>query len=114
MSNPRTSLRLARNHADHRTRATDQGHGARGNPQANPRGGSIPSAGAIPRVTTSIKERPVSSPHVQALAPAPRVVVPAGTTAGTAVRDAGLSGKGPDAVVVVRDPEGRLRDLAWA
>jgi threonyl-tRNA synthetase len=55
----------------------------------------------------------VSSP-VQAVAPAPRVVVPAGTTAGTALRDAGLTGKGPDAIVVVRDPEGRLRDLAWA
>ncbi|MFC4002406.1 threonine--tRNA ligase [Prauserella oleivorans] len=46
--------------------------------------------------------------------PAARVVVPAGTTAGTAVREAGLPGKGPDAVVVVRDPEGQLRDLAWA
>ncbi|HEU5110988.1 MAG TPA: threonine--tRNA ligase, partial [Micromonosporaceae bacterium] len=40
--------------------------------------------------------------------------MPAGTTAGTAVREAGLPGKGPDAVVVVRDPGGRLRDLAWA
>jgi threonyl-tRNA synthetase len=56
----------------------------------------------------------VSMPPVQALAPAPRVVVPAGTTAGVAVREAGLPGKGPDAIVVVRDPEGRLRDLAWA
>jgi threonyl-tRNA synthetase len=42
------------------------------------------------------------------------VVVPAGTTAGTAVREAGLPGKGPDAIVVVRDVEGRLRDLSWA
>jgi threonyl-tRNA synthetase len=41
------------------------------------------------------------------------VVVPAGTTAGTAVREAGLPGKGPDAVLVVRDANGRLRDLAW-
>jgi threonyl-tRNA synthetase len=41
------------------------------------------------------------------------VVVPAGTTAGTAVREAGLPGKGADAIVVVRDPDGRLRDLAW-
>jgi threonyl-tRNA synthetase len=41
------------------------------------------------------------------------VVVPAGTTAGTAVREAGLPGKGPDAVVVVRDVDGRLRDLSW-
>jgi threonyl-tRNA synthetase len=41
------------------------------------------------------------------------VVVPAGTTAGAAVREAGLPGKGPDAVVVVRDADGRLRDLSW-
>ncbi|GGS48783.1 threonine--tRNA ligase [Actinokineospora fastidiosa] len=41
------------------------------------------------------------------------VVVRAGTTAGAAVREAGLPGKGPDAVVVVRDADGRLRDLAW-
>ncbi|WP_329790221.1 threonine--tRNA ligase [Lentzea sp. DG1S-22] len=43
----------------------------------------------------------------------PRVVVPAGTTAGTAVREAGLPGKGADAIVVVRDAEGHLRDLSW-
>ncbi|TDQ00701.1 threonyl-tRNA synthetase [Labedaea rhizosphaerae] len=47
-------------------------------------------------------------------APAPRVVVPAGTTAGTAIREAGLPTKGPDAVVVVRDADGKLRDLSWA
>ncbi|WP_184675662.1 threonine--tRNA ligase [Saccharothrix violaceirubra] len=41
------------------------------------------------------------------------MVVPAGTTAGTAVREAGLPGKGPDAIVVVRDAEGHLRDLSW-
>lgn len=46
--------------------------------------------------------------------PAASVLVPAGTTAGQAVREAGLAGKGPDAVVVVRDAEGRLRDLSWA
>jgi threonyl-tRNA synthetase len=40
--------------------------------------------------------------------------VPAGTTAATAVRDAGLPGRGaPDAVVVVRDADGTLRDLSW-
>jgi threonyl-tRNA synthetase len=39
--------------------------------------------------------------------------VPAGTTAGAAVRAAGLATSGPEAVVVVRDAEGRLRDLAW-
>jgi threonyl-tRNA synthetase len=41
------------------------------------------------------------------------VTVPAGTTAGTAVREAGLPGKGSDAIVVVRDADGRLRDLSW-
>ncbi|TAM66363.1 threonine--tRNA ligase [Mycobacterium sp.] len=41
--------------------------------------------------------------------------VPAGTTASAAVRDAGLPGRGaPDAVVVVRDADGKLRDLSWA
>lgn len=45
--------------------------------------------------------------------PAP-IRVPAGTTAAAAVRDAGLPGRGaPDAVVVVRDASGRLRDLSW-
>jgi threonyl-tRNA synthetase len=40
--------------------------------------------------------------------------VPAGTTAGAAVRDAGLPGRGePGAIVVVRDAEGKLRDLSW-
>jgi threonyl-tRNA synthetase len=40
--------------------------------------------------------------------------VAAGTTAGAAVRDAGLPSRGaPDAIVVVRDVDGRLRDLSW-
>ncbi|SDP55914.1 threonyl-tRNA synthetase [Actinopolyspora xinjiangensis] len=43
-----------------------------------------------------------------------RVKVPAGTTAGDAVQQAGLPSKGPEAIVVVRDDEGQLRDLAWA
>ena len=55
----------------------------------------------------------MSQPRPPAAEPTPRVVVPAGTTAGTAVREAGLPGKGPDAVVVVRDADGRLRDLSW-
>jgi len=47
-------------------------------------------------------------------APAAPIRVAAGTTAGQAVREAGLPGRGaPDAIVVVRDPEGRLRDLSW-
>ncbi len=46
-------------------------------------------------------------------APATLVRVPAGTTAGTAVREAGYPSKGPDVVVVVRDAEGQLKDLSW-
>ncbi|RZL77987.1 MAG: threonine--tRNA ligase [Rhodococcus sp. (in: high G+C Gram-positive bacteria)] len=46
-------------------------------------------------------------------APAALVRVPAGTTAGTAVREAGYPSKGPDVVVVVRDLEGQLKDLSW-
>jgi threonyl-tRNA synthetase len=42
------------------------------------------------------------------------VVVPAGTTCADAVAAAGLPAAGPNAVVVVRDPSGRLRDLDWA
>ena len=46
--------------------------------------------------------------------PAAPIRVPAGTTAGAAVRDAGLPSRGaPDAIVVVRDADGRLRDLSW-
>lgn len=46
-------------------------------------------------------------------APAALVRVAAGTTAGAAVREAGLPTKGPDTIVVVRDAEGQLRDLSW-
>ncbi|WP_433349376.1 threonine--tRNA ligase [Micromonospora sp. CA-111912] len=42
------------------------------------------------------------------------VVVAAGTTAADAVAAAGLPASGPKAVVVVRDPQGQLRDLDWA
>ncbi|MBM7775938.1 threonyl-tRNA synthetase [Actinokineospora baliensis] len=55
----------------------------------------------------------MSQPQSPAVAPAASVVVQAGTTAGAAVREAGLPGKGPDAVVVVREADGRLRDLSW-
>ena len=47
--------------------------------------------------------RPASAP----------IRVPAGTTAGAAVREAGLPTTGAEAVVVVRDAAGTLRDLAW-
>jgi threonyl-tRNA synthetase len=53
------------------------------------------------------------SGHASRPVPAP-VRVPAGTTAASAVREAGLPTTGPSAVVVVRDPDGALRDLAWA
>ncbi|MCG7593709.1 threonine--tRNA ligase [Mycobacterium sp. PSTR-4-N] len=47
-------------------------------------------------------------------APAAPIRVAAGTTAAAAVREAGLPSRGaPDAVVVVRDADGRLRDLSW-
>jgi threonyl-tRNA synthetase len=55
----------------------------------------------------------VSQSRPPAAEPTQRVVVPAGTTAGAAVREAGLPTKGSDAVVVVRDVDGRLRDLSW-
>ncbi|MFI7599652.1 threonine--tRNA ligase [Actinoplanes sp. NPDC049681] len=42
------------------------------------------------------------------------LVVPAGTTAADAVAAAGLPQSGPKAIVVVRDTDGRLRDLDWA
>jgi threonyl-tRNA synthetase len=47
-------------------------------------------------------------------APIAKILVPAGTTAGEAVVTARLPKGGPDAVVVVRDPERQLRDLTWA
>src|SRR5437763_17116175 len=41
--------------------------------------------------------------------------VAAGTTAAAAVREAGLPGRGAvDAIVVVRDADGALRDLSWS
>ncbi|WIM88492.1 threonine--tRNA ligase [Candidatus Mycobacterium wuenschmannii] len=47
--------------------------------------------------------------------PAPPIRVAAGTTAAAAVREAGLPGRGAaDAIVVVRDADGALRDLSWA
>jgi threonyl-tRNA synthetase len=55
----------------------------------------------------------VNQPSPAATAPASRVVVPAGTTAGSVVREAGLPSRGPSAIVVVRDAGGHLRDLTW-
>ena len=47
-------------------------------------------------------------------AAAAQLRVPAGTSAGAAVREAGLPSRGePDAIVVVRDTDGKLRDLSW-
>jgi threonyl-tRNA synthetase len=55
----------------------------------------------------------VSAARSNAEAP-PRLGVTAGTTAADAVAAAGLPTAGPNAVVVVRDPEGKLRDLDWS
>ncbi|MEV1144593.1 threonine--tRNA ligase [Micromonospora sp. NPDC049799] len=44
----------------------------------------------------------------------PPVVAAGGTPAADAVAAAGLPASGPKAVVVVRDPQGQLRDLDWA
>ena len=47
-------------------------------------------------------------------APAAPIRVPAGTTAAAAIGEAGLPRRGtPDAIVVVRDADGQLRDLSW-
>jgi len=47
-------------------------------------------------------------------APAAPIRVAAGTTAAAAIREAGLPGRGaPDAIVVIRDADGMLRDLSW-
>ncbi len=54
----------------------------------------------------------MSAPRTPAVADP--VVVPAGTTAADAVAAAGLPAAGPNAIVVVRDADGRLRDLDWA
>ncbi|WP_410814130.1 threonine--tRNA ligase [Micromonospora sp. 067-2] len=54
----------------------------------------------------------MSAPRTPAVADP--VVVAAGTTAADAVAAAGLPANGPKAIVVVRDPEGRLRDLDWS
>src|ERR1700743_1773418 len=48
------------------------------------------------------------------VSPAAPIRVPAGTTAAVAVGEAGLPRRGtPEAIVVVRDAEGKLRDLSW-
>src|ERR1700758_5179842 len=58
------------------------------------------------------RSKPMSAPASPASA-AP-IRVPAGTTASAAVGEAGLPRRGaPDAIVVVRDAEGKLRDLSW-
>ncbi|MEU5550548.1 MULTISPECIES: threonine--tRNA ligase [unclassified Micromonospora] len=53
----------------------------------------------------------MSAPRTPAVADP--VVVAAGTTAADAVAAAGLPTTGPKAIVVVRDPQGTLRDLDW-
>ena len=55
----------------------------------------------------------MSASHLPAAVVDP-VVVPAGTTCADAVAAAGLPTTGPRAIVVVRNPDGELRDLSWA
>jgi threonyl-tRNA synthetase len=51
---------------------------------------------------------------VEPRSPHAPIRVTAGTTAAAAVREAGLPGRGAaDAIVVVRDADGTLRDLSW-
>src|ERR1700756_293973 len=58
------------------------------------------------------RPNPMSAPASPA--PAAPIRVTAGTTAAAAVGEAGLPRRGaPDAIVVVRDAEGKLRDLSW-
>lgn len=74
---------------------------------------SIEAAGASgPSVPPAAEEFTVSAPRTPVVADP--VVVAAGTTAADAVAAAGLPAAGPEAVVVVRDPQGQLRDLDWA
>ncbi len=74
---------------------------------------SIEAAGASgPSVPPAVEEFTVSAPRTPVVADP--VVVAAGTTAADAVAAAGLPAAGPKAVVVVRDPQGQLRDLDWA
>lgn len=53
----------------------------------------------------------LTSPEPSSL-PAP-FEVPAGTPVGAAMRELDLPNKGPEAIVVVKDKEGQLRDLAY-
>src|SRR6201997_1685266 len=58
------------------------------------------------------RPNPMSAPASPA--PAAPIRVTAGTTAAAAVGEAGLPRRGAaDAIVVVRDAEGKLRDLSW-
>jgi threonyl-tRNA synthetase len=60
----------------------------------------------------ALETNPMSAPAHPV--PAAPIRVPAGTTAAAAVGEAGLPRRGaPDAIVVVRDAEGKLRDLSW-
>lgn len=56
----------------------------------------------------------MSSPRTAAGVAVERFLVPAGTTCAEAVVTARLPRGGPEAIVVVRGPDGKLRDLGWA
>jgi threonyl-tRNA synthetase len=70
------------------------------------------SIASINSELTPLETNPMSAPAQSA--PAAPIRVPAGTTAAAAVGEAGLPRRGtPDAIVVVRDADGKLRDLSW-
>src|SRR3954449_12527494 len=90
-----------------------RGPGMRSGPAAAPI--TLGEAGAHRRVLRSadLQELTVSAPPLPAAA-AP-IRVPAGTPAADALKEAGITLKGPDGAVVVRDlATGDLKDLAWA
>ncbi|WP_288813809.1 threonine--tRNA ligase [uncultured Corynebacterium sp.] len=58
----------------------------------------------------SAPNTPASPVHVAPVT----FTVPAGETAGSAMRPLELPNKGPQAIVVVKDSTGQLRDLSWA
>jgi threonyl-tRNA synthetase len=72
----------------------------------------LPSREIGVRPATNLKETFVSASRLAAVADR-TIVVPAGTTAAEAVAAAKLPVTGPNAIVIVRRPNGELKDLSW-
>jgi threonyl-tRNA synthetase len=66
----------------------------------------------LPALVAAHVKEPAVSEAVASAAP-DAIAVAAGTASADAVAAAGLPTSGPTAVVVVRDADGRLRDLSW-